>query len=53
MHTGLKRLRLAGTDVRDLTPLLALPKLESITLSRDMEPLLEALGEVPFAVEWE
>lgn len=53
VHTSLKRLRLAGTGVRDLTPLLSLPKLERITLSRDMAPLLDALGEAPFAVEWE
>ncbi len=52
-HPGLKRVRLAAVPARDLSPLLSLPLLESVTLSRDMEPLLAALGDVPFSVEFE
>ena len=52
-HTGLRRVGLTAAPVRDLSPLLSLPNLESVTLSRDMEPLLSALGDVPFNVEYE
>ena len=52
-HVGLHRLRMASTPIKDLTPLLSLPMLESITLSKDMEPLLAPLGDISFSVEYE
>lgn len=53
VHSGLKRLNLAATPVKDLSVLLSLPLLERVTLSHNMAPLAEALGEVEFEVRYE
>lgn len=50
VHTGLKILNIAATPVDDLEVLGQLPRLESITISEDMRPLVQALGEVSFSV---
>lgn len=50
VHTGLKILNIASTPVDDLGVLMQLPQLESITISEDMCPLVQALGEVLFSV---
>lgn len=52
-HAGLKRLNLAGIPVKDLSPVLGLPALETLVVSEDMLPLVDALGEVPFEVSVE
>ena len=52
-HTGLKTLNLAGLPVADLSVLLELKQLEEVTISADMQPLADALGDVPFAVRVE
>ena len=52
-HPGLKALDIAAIPAKDLTPLLSLPMLERVKVSADMLPLVEALGETPFAVETE
>lgn len=50
-HPDLRELTLPpGVTVEDLSPLLALPALEQVTLPRDMEEAVLALGEVPFQV---
>ena len=53
VHSGLRRLRMAAVPVRSLEPLLLLPQLQSITLSRDMEPLVEELGPHEFEIIYE
>ena len=53
VHAGLKRLNIAATPVSDLTPLLALPQLETLIVSEDMLDAVEALGEAPFEVKIE
>lgn len=52
-HKGLKVLKLGAIPAKDLSVLLELPQLEEVYVSRDMEPAVEALGEVPFAVIFE
>lgn len=52
-HSGLRRLRMAAVPVKSLEPLLLLPMLESVTISRDMEPLVEELGTPPFEINYE
>lgn len=42
-HTQLKTLELGNTAVSDLTPLLALPALERVTISESMRPYAEAI----------
>lgn len=49
-HPGLTGLNLAGAPVKDLSPVLALPRLQTLIVSEDMLPLVQALGEVPFEV---
>ena len=50
-HPGLRELTLSpGVTAEDLSPLLALPALEQVTLPREMEEELLSLGEVPFQV---
>ena len=53
IHAGLKQLNIAGIPAKDLSPLLELPQLETLIVSRDMLPLVEALGETPFEVRVE
>ena len=53
VHSGLRRLRMAAVPVKSLEPLLLLPMLESVTISRDMEPLVEELGTPPFEINYE
>jgi Leucine-rich repeat (LRR) protein len=51
---GLKHLEISNTSVTDLSPLAAHPELESVTVSRDMEPAVAALGDnVPFQITYE
>lgn len=45
VHTQLKTLELANTAVSDLTPLLALPALEQVTVSESMRACAEAIAE--------
>ena len=52
-HPGLREVNLAGIPAKDLSPLTGLPMLEVATVSEDMLPLVEALGEVPFEVRVE
>ena len=52
-HAGLKTLNLAGLPVADLSVLLELKQLEEVTISADMQPAADALGDVPFAVRVE
>ena len=47
-HVGLKTLNLAGLPVSDLSVLLELKQLEEVTISADMQSLVDALGDVPF-----
>lgn len=49
-HTGLKKLVLPETPVKDLQVLKELPQLEEVTISEDMKPMADALGDVPFEV---
>lgn len=50
-HPGLRELTLPlGTWTEDLIPLLELPVLERVTLPREMEEAVLALGAVPFQV---
>ena len=50
VHTGLKMLNLVAVPVDDMSVLLQLPQLQSITISEDLRPLVNKLGEVPFSV---
>ncbi len=50
LHRGLKILNLSSIPVSDLSVLLELPQLQSITISEDLRPLVQALGEVSFSV---
>ena len=52
-HVGLKTLNLAGLPVSDLSVLLELKQLEEVTISADMQSLVDALGDVPFTVRVE
>ena len=52
-HPGLKSLNIAAVPVEDLSPLMDLPQLETVVVSEDMLPLVDALGEVPFEVKVE
>ncbi|MBQ8073417.1 MAG: protein kinase [Clostridia bacterium] len=52
-HTGLKVLKMVDIPVTDLTPLLSLPMLESVTLGRDQADLAESLGDAPFSILYE
>ena len=52
-HAGLKTLNLAGLPIADLSVLLELKQLEEVTISADMQPAADALGDVPFAVRVE
>ena len=52
-HTGLRNLKMSAIPIKDLSPLKSLPRLESVTLSRDMEPLAEKLGECSFEIRYE
>ena len=52
-HSGLRNLKMSAVPVKDLSPLLSLPQLESVTLSKDMEPLLEGLGTYSFEIRYE
>lgn len=49
-HAGLKRLNLAGISRADLSTLPELGNLESVTISEDMWPEMNALGDLPFEV---
>ena len=50
-HPDLRELTLPpGVTVEDLSPLLALSALEQVTLPREMEEAVLALGELPFQV---
>ena len=49
-HTGLKILNLVAVPADDLSVLLQLPQLQSITISEDLRPLVNELGDVPFSV---
>ena len=49
-HAGLKRLNLAGISRADLSTLTELGNLESVTISEDMWPEMNALGDLPFEV---
>ena len=53
IHSGLRNLKMAAVPVKDLSPLLELPQLESVTLSRDMEPLAQTLSESGITVIYE
>ena len=53
IHTGLKHLKMAAVPVKDLSPLLELPLLETVTLSPEMEPLVEGLEGRQFEVLYE
>lgn len=53
MHTGLKRLNLAGLAAADLSVLKELPQLEEVVLSPEMEPLIKPLRETDFSVRYE
>lgn len=48
---GLERLELRGTGEVDLTPLLSLPALETVSLPASMAPAAQALGETAFQIE--
>ena len=52
-HTGLKTLNLAGLPIADLSVLPELKQLEEVTISADMQPAADALGDVPFAIRVE
>ena len=52
-HPGLRVVNIAAVPAKDLTPLLGLPMLESVVVSADMLPEVEALGEVGFQVNIE
>ena len=52
-HVGLKTLNLAGLPVSDLSVLLELKQLEEVTISADMQSLVDVLGDVPFTVRVE
>jgi Leucine-rich repeat (LRR) protein len=53
-HPELRSLRLSGLAISDLSVLLTLPELESVTVSRDMEQTVAALGDnVPFQIAYE
>ena len=52
-HPDLRELTLSpGVTAEDLSPLLELPTLEQVTLPRDMEEAVLALGEVSFQVTY-
>ena len=52
-HPDLRELTLSpGVTAEDLSPLLELPTLEQVTLPRDMEEAVFALGEVSFQVTY-
>ena len=53
VHAGLTSLNIASIPAKDLSPLLGLPMLKELVVSQDMLPLVEALGDVPFAVRVE
>lgn len=53
VHTGLKVLNLAAVPAADLSVLLQLPQLQSVTISEDLQPMVNELGEVPFSVNIE
>ena len=42
-----------GIPAQDLSPLLDLPRLETLIVSADMLPLVEALGDTRFEVRVE
>ena len=52
-HKELTYLNIAGCAIGDLAPLKSLPALQTLVLSEDMRPALEALGNVGFAVSYE
>lgn len=52
-HQALTYLNIAGCAIDDLSPLKALPALQTLVLSEDMRPALEVLGSVAFAVSYE
>lgn len=52
-HQTLKHLRLSGLRVDNLSILLELPNLETVTLSRDMESLAEAFDHTSFIIIYE
>ena len=52
-HTGLKTLKIAALPVRNLDVLNKLPQLETVTVSKDMEAVVTALGEVSFEIRYE
>ena len=49
-HTGLKILNIVAVPADDLSVLLQLPQLHSITISEDLRPLVNELGDVSFSV---
>lgn len=52
-HTGLTYLRLSGCVITDLSPLLNLPNLQAVVSGEEMKPILEAMSNVPFTVQYE
>lgn len=52
-HTELTYLNIAHCAIDDLSPVLALPALQTLVISEDMRPALTALGDVGFSVSFE
>lgn len=52
-HPTLKYLKLCGLAIDDLSVLKKLPNLEHVMVSRELESAVEALGPIPFAVQYE
>ena len=52
-HPGLRELRLSAGVTAELTPLLALPALETVILPPELADEAAALGDTPFAVRFE
>ncbi len=50
VHAALVYLNIAGCAIDDLSPVLALPALQTLVISEDMQPLVTALGNVSFNV---
>ena len=52
-HAGLKTLKIVALPVEKLDVLKELPQLETVTISKDMEALAPASGEVNFEIRYE
>ena len=53
VHSGLRHLKMPAAPVKDLRPLLEMPLLESVTLSREMEKAAEELEGRRFEIIYE